>query len=94
VKIEFSRGGGLLGRRTQVRLDLESLPAPERKAIADLVESAGFFSLPAEDVSRAPDAFDYVLEIEELGRRHRVHTDDVRAPESLRPLLEKLRAYL
>lgn len=94
MKIDFSRGGGLLGRRAQVRLTLESLPAPERKAIAGLIESSGFFALPAEDVSRSPDVFDYLIDIEQEGKRHCVHTDDLRAPESLRPLLEKLRGYL
>ena len=94
MKIAFSRGGGLLGRRATVRLDLEALPAPERKALAALVGRSRFFTLAAEDLSRAPDAFDYVLEIEHRGKRHRVHTDDVRAPKSLRPLLEKLRGYL
>jgi hypothetical protein len=94
MKIEFSRGGGLLGRRATARLDLGALPAPERETIEKLVEAASFFSLPAEDVSRAPDAFDYVVDVDDGTRRHRVHTDDARAPAPLRPLLEKLRGYL
>ncbi|HLY08993.1 MAG TPA: protealysin inhibitor emfourin [Planctomycetota bacterium] len=94
MTIDFSRGGGLLGRRTRVRLDLETLPAPERKAIEALVDQSAFFSLAEEDVSRTPDVFDYVVEIEHEGKRHRIHTDDVRAPKTLQPLLEKLRGYL
>jgi hypothetical protein len=90
VRIEFTRSGGLAGRRTRVALDLDELPAAERNAIESLVERAGFFDLPAECLSPRPDAFQYTVTIEAEGRRHCVRADDLGAPPHLRPLLERL----
>lgn len=90
MKIQFTRSGGFAGIRTQITLDLDDLPTAERKAIRSLVDQANFFDLPAECLSPRPDAFQYRVVIEHGGRRHQVRADERGAPESLRPLLERL----
>ena len=90
MKIEFVRSGGFAGIRIRLAIDLGELPGPERSALEELVRETGFFEAPCECLSPHPDAFQYDVAIESEGRRHRVRTDDRGAPDSLRPLIERL----
>ncbi len=92
MKIEFERSGGFTGIRLSTSLDTESLSAEEARKLEKLVEDARFFELP-EEPSRLPqgaDQFFYIVSVEIDGKRHTVQTDDMAAPEPLRPLLRHL----
>ncbi|HRQ23082.1 MAG TPA: hypothetical protein PLF42_06590 [Anaerolineales bacterium] len=93
MKIEFERSGGFMGRTVSLSLDLDDLPADQAQALRLLIDNADFFNLPADSPnSPARDAFSYTVAVTDGARQHTVHTDDVSAPESLRPLLMDLSA--
>ena len=74
-------------------IDTERLPIDEAEEIRDLVSRADFFSLPEIIPSDVPgiDQFRYELTIESEERQHTVGVGDAGVPESLRPLLYKIR---
>ncbi len=92
MQVEFERSGGFAGMRLMVSISTDTLPEAEAKELRRLVESAGFFDLPAEinDSAAVADQFVYRVTVDEAGQRHSVKTGESAAPESLRPLLEWL----
>ena len=92
MRISFERSGGFAGLTLTAELDTASLPADDADQVQKMVEAAGFFQLPASipAAARGADAFQYVVTVEDQGRRHTVRTTDLAAPDALRSLLQHL----
>ncbi|KCZ73390.1 hypothetical protein ANME2D_00456 [Candidatus Methanoperedens nitroreducens] len=93
--IKLERTGGFAGLRTAVTLDTDTLPAEEARKLHEMVDSAGFFNLPAKFPlpARGADYFVYRLTVEKDGRKHTVDVSDPAVPATLRPLLQSLVVY-
>jgi hypothetical protein len=93
VKIEFRQSGGVAGIvRPPKIIDTDALPAAEANRWHDLVAAADFFQLPsALPGSPHPDAFSYVVTIEQGGRSHTVQARQGDGTSALDQLLEHLR---
>src|SRR6266498_4103573 len=91
AKITFKRSGGFIGRGMRFELNLNNLPISAVRNITRLVEEAQFFDLPENLIKNfKPDEYQYTITVDAGITNHTVHTSDSSAPESLRPLLEKL----
>jgi hypothetical protein len=92
MRIEFERSGGFMGLRQTVVLDTSNLEPQEADELQELVDTAGFFDLPEQIVSRSvqEDGFQYRLTIEEFDNKHSVILSDTSTPESLQPLVQRL----
>jgi hypothetical protein len=92
MRISFKRSGGFAGLTLAADLDTASLPLNEAHKVQRMVEEAGFFDLPASIPAPAQgaDAFQYVVTVEDEGKRHTVRTNDLTVPDALWPLLEYL----
>jgi hypothetical protein len=93
MRIEFQRSGGFAGLRLATTVDTDKLPADEADELKRLVDAADFFHLPATlKATRGADQFTYRLTVEAGDRQHTLEVSESAAPESLRPLLQRLAA--
>lgn len=91
TKINFKRTGGILGREIDKNIDLNELPAAESQELMQLITETNFFKIPQNLIQHAiPDEYEYTVTVEAGNTHHTVHASDASAPESLRPLLDKL----
>jgi hypothetical protein len=91
VKINFLRTGGFLGREMNFSLDLNEMPEDESQEIQRMILESNFFNIPQNLIEPSKhDEYEYTITVESGNSHHTVHTNDTSAPESLRPLLEKL----
>ncbi|SRR6266849_2829934 len=91
MRVEFRREGGFTGIPLTFELETESLAPEEAAALRELVEAADFFDLPAviSPPGLGADRFQYVLTLEENGKRHAVRTSEP-VPAALRNLIDFL----
>jgi hypothetical protein len=91
TRINFKRSGGILGQEIETDIDLNMLPQSEAQGLMQLLTDASFFKIPQNLISHTiPDEYEYTVRVEAGNTSHTVHASDATAPESLRPLLEKL----
>jgi hypothetical protein len=91
TRIIFTRSGGFLGREIDTDLDLNEMPEEESQEIQRLILETNFFNIPQNLIPPAsPDEYEYTVTVEAGNSHHTIQTSDANAPESLRPLLEKL----
>lgn len=91
TKINFKRTGGILGREINKDIELNELPADESQELMQLITETNFFKIPQNLIGHAvPDEYEYTITVEAGNTHHTIQTSDTTAPESLRPLLEKL----
>jgi hypothetical protein len=91
VKINFLRTGGFLGREMNCSLDLSEMPDDESQEIQRMILESNFFNIPQNLIEPSKhDEYEYTITVDSGNSHHTVHTSDTSAPESLRPLLEKL----
>ena len=91
TRINFKRTGGILGRETDSDLDLNEMPDDESQEIQRLILDSNFFNIPQNMIETVtPDEYEYTVTVEAGNSHHTIHTSESTAPESLRPLLEKL----
>lgn len=91
TKINFKRSGGILGQEMDTNIDLNEVPANETQEIMRLITDTNFFNIPQNLISHSsPDEYEYTITIDAGNTHHTIHTTDSSAPESLRPLLDKL----
>ena len=89
--INFKRTGGVLGREIDTDIDLDEIPEDESQELLRLITDTNFFKIPQNLIAQAlHDEFEYTITVEAGNTHHTIHTSDSTAPESLRPLLEKL----
>ena len=91
MRIMFEQTGGLMGRKTSLNVELDSLPDAQARALRLLLNQAGFNlpDLPPADDS-ARDPFHYKLQVESGAYTQSVQTGDTSMPDALRPLIEEL----
>jgi hypothetical protein len=94
LRIELTRSGGFAGLTTPVgKLDTSELPADEAQEVERLYRDADLS--PLTRVAPSPggaDRFQYHLTIEDdRGRRELTMRED-EVPDSLRPLIERVKA--
>lgn len=91
TRINFKRTGGFLGREAASDLDLNEMPDDEAQELQRLILEANFFNIPQNLIEPAThDEYEYTVTVEAGNSHHTIHTSDSSAPESLRPLLERL----
>jgi hypothetical protein len=91
MRILFEKSGGLMGRTTSLKLDLNELPPDQATTLNRLIDKADFLSLKENLVTRAmPDEFNYTITVVTDKVQHTVHASDSSTPESLRPLIQEL----
>ena len=93
TKITFKRTGGFMGRETETNINLNEMPDDESQQLQRLILETNFFNIPQNLIEPSKhDEFEYTITVDAGNSHHTVHTSDSSAPESLRPLLEKLSA--
>jgi hypothetical protein len=93
TKINFKRTGGFMGREVETDIDLNEMPVDESQELQRLLLGANFFNIPQNLIEPSkPDEYEYTVTVDAGNSHHTVQTSDSSAPESLRPLLEKLSA--
>jgi hypothetical protein len=91
TRINFRRTGGTIGREIESNIDLNEMPAEESQELMRLLTETNFFKIPQNLIGHAiPDEYEYTVTVEAGNTHHTIHTSDTTAPESLRPLLDKL----
>ncbi len=91
AKINFKRTGGITGREIDTEIDLNELPADEMQKLMQMITETNFFNIPQNLIQHSvPDEHEYTITVEAGNTHHTIQTTDSTAPESLRPLLEKL----
>jgi hypothetical protein len=94
MHIQFERSGGFGGLRLSQSIDTDTLPPAEAKRAEEIVHAADFFALP-ESAAGPPqhaDTFQYKLTIEKGDQRHTVRMAEGAVPETMKPLLDWLKA--
>jgi Emfourin len=107
MRVSFERSGGFGGIRLTAELDTDQLQGAygathmqralspeEARYLETLVESSGFFALPARTSSatRGADRFQYVITVESAGKRHTVQMTDEKVTAALTTLMTCLRS--
>jgi hypothetical protein len=91
TKINYKRTGGVLGREIDMDIDLNEIPDDESQELMRLITETNFFKIPQNLIAQAvPDEYEYTVTVEAGNTPHTIQTSDSNAPESLRPLLDKL----
>ncbi len=98
----LERTGGIAGGRTTVTLNTESLPPDDAHNLHQMVEDAGFFSLPEKlpEPNTGADLFNYRLTVEKFalsfsqGKKHTVEVDQLNIPENLQHLIQALEMHI
>jgi hypothetical protein len=90
MKVQFVRTGGFAGMRLAATIDSSTLPADEAQALKTELETANFFSLPAQLTSPAggADRFQYEITVEDGGKKHTIETGETSMPETLQPFVQ------
>ena len=93
TKITYKRTGGVMGREIESKIDLNELPGDEAQEIQRLLLETNFYNIPQNLIETSgQDEYEYTVTVDAGNSHHTIHTSDSSAPESLRPLLEKLSA--
>ena len=75
-------------------MNVDSLPPKDGRKLRDLVDAAGFFSLPPKLMKPAPQPWDFqhLIEVDDGERKHSVQFHADAAPTPLRQLVEEVEA--
>ncbi|WP_347160418.1 protealysin inhibitor emfourin [Pontibacter chitinilyticus] len=95
MKIYFKPEGGFgffPGLNTPLELNSDTLPAEEAAHVKQLINEAGFFTLPSqpETPAQGADMKTYMIKIEDSAREHWIQVSDHNAD----PCLQDLVSYL
>lgn len=95
MHIDFKCSGGFANLRLRYHADTDNLPKELSEELIMLVESSGIFNIQQNEIAQTgtgpPDVFFYHLSISDGSRRLSLTFNDVTAPESIHPLLSRLR---
>jgi hypothetical protein len=95
LRIELTRSGGFAGLTSKLgELDTSELPEAEAREIEAMVEKANVPELLAASPIRGKgaDRFQYHLAIEDEGGRRELTVSEDQMPETLRPLVDRVKA--
>lgn len=81
----------MIGRQVESDIDLDEMPEDESQELMNLIHDTNFFKIPQNLIKTGmPDEYEYTVTVEAGNTHHTIHTSDSSAPDSLRPLLNKL----
>jgi|ERR1700694_1326632 len=94
MRIDFERSGGFTGIPLRHSINTEELPAGEQEKLAELIQAARFFDLPAVIRSTGPgaDRFQYKISLDADEGKHTVEIDEAAVPSQLQPLIAWIQA--
>jgi hypothetical protein len=94
MKLVLTRAGGVAGiRKPPLELDTQTLAAPDRQRLHDLVDAASLAEQPAGRGDAHPDELGYELSVtHDDGRSQTVEFSHAGASPELRALVAELRA--
>jgi hypothetical protein len=92
VKLTFTQSGGFTGLMRGVTIDTRDLPDEECQRLESLVRTSGLLARPGIEASRAVDARQYELVIEDGSTTHTVAFDETTKPPAAAPLIKELQA--
>jgi hypothetical protein len=92
IRIDLVRSGGFAGISQRASVDTDKLPPAEAARIAELVRGVDFDALAklATGPPRAPDRFQYDLDVHPGGRHHQLTLGERAVPPELRALIDHL----
>ncbi len=98
----LERTGGIAGSRMIAMVNTESLPLEDARNLHQMVEDAGFFSLPEKlpEPNTGADLFNYKLTVEKFGlsfsegKKHTMEVNQLNIPENLQPLIQALETHI
>jgi len=91
IQIVFERTGGIMGRKVNLHLDLDEMPADQSATLKRLVDESDFFDLEVSPKRTSPlDEFHYVITVTTGTIQHTIRTSDSSMPAVLRPLVNEL----
>jgi len=80
-----------MGREVASDIDLNELPDDEAQELQRLILESNLFNTPQNLIEPSRhDEYEYSITVDAGNSHHTVQTSDSSAPESLRPLIEKL----
>jgi hypothetical protein len=90
IRIELERSGGFAGISRRASADTSKLPPDEAAEIAELVRRIDFDALAATATGppRAPDRFQYDLDIRQGAEHHRLTVGERAVTPELRALID------
>lgn len=97
VRIRYRRSGGIAGIELAADTTAQGLP-PDQAALVDRMLVGGPSEPGADAAGRssvgppAADGFDYELQVDDGDRSRTFHWSDTDVPDSVRPLLDAMRA--
>lgn len=94
MRVHFERIGGFAGIRLKADVDTEAMSAEDSKTLRTLVDNAQLHNVggsPHRGVSK-PDTFEYVVTVEDDGKRTSARMTDGTMPSSVQPLVSHLLA--
>jgi hypothetical protein len=94
IRIQLERSGGFAGISRRASVDTSKLPPEEAARIADMVGRVDFGALAATATGppRAPDRFQYDLDVRQGGQHHRLTLGERAVTPELRALVDHLLA--
>jgi hypothetical protein len=92
IRIDLVRSGGFAGISQRASVDTGKLPPEEAARVAKLVRAVDFDALAgvATGPPRAPDRFQYDLDVQQGGRHHHLTLGERSVPPELRALIDHL----
>jgi hypothetical protein len=89
MRVSIIRGGGFAGLVKTITVDSARLSPQDAVTLAAKVEEARLFDYPPEGTTGAgkPDAFTFLVTIEDRRRRHRVAFEEESLPRGVRSLI-------
>jgi hypothetical protein len=92
IRIDLVRSGGFAGISQHASVDTDKLPPEEAAGVAELVRAVDFDALAAlaSGPPRAPDRFQYDLDVQQGRRRHHLTLGERSVPPELRALIDHL----
>ena len=92
MKLHFTQSGGYAGLIRGISVDTNTLPDSEGQRLEELLNSSGLLETPAVASSRARDALQYELVVEDGNVTRTFVFDDTTKPPDAAPLLRELKA--
>jgi hypothetical protein len=89
IRVDLVRSGGFAGISQRASVDTDKLPPDEAAGIAELVRAVDFDAL-ASGPPRAPDRFQYDLDVQQGRRRHHLTLGERSVTPELRALIDHL----
>lgn len=94
MKINYRCTGGYANLNLSYQVDTQDVSAALAQELTTLVQQARVFELDSAALASPgggpPDLLTYHLDVQDGGRRRSLTCTDITAPDSLRPLLDRL----